>query len=67
MTDANKTLSMRDKIIAVLQGKKPDRLPFIDRMELWGYLKNTLCRTTRNTPVSCTVRAKRWVATRTGM
>ena len=26
---------MRDRVTAVLQGKKPDRLPFIDRMELW--------------------------------
>jgi uroporphyrinogen-III decarboxylase len=26
---------MRDRINAVLQGDQPDRLPFIDRMELW--------------------------------
>ena len=26
---------MHDRISAVLQGNKPDRLPFIDRMELW--------------------------------
>ena len=26
---------MHDRVQAVLQGKKPDRLPFIDRMEIW--------------------------------
>ncbi len=35
MTGATKRSSMLDRITAVLQGKKPDRLPFIDRMELW--------------------------------
>ncbi len=35
MTGAKKPSSMHDRITAVLQGKKPDRLPFIDRMELW--------------------------------
>ena len=35
MTGAKKRSSMHDRITAVLQGKKPDRLPFIDRMELW--------------------------------
>ena len=27
--------TMRDRVTAVLQRKKPDRLPFIDRMEIW--------------------------------
>ena len=27
--------TMRDRVMAVLQKKKPDRLPFIDRMEIW--------------------------------
>jgi uroporphyrinogen-III decarboxylase len=27
--------TMRDRVVAVLQNKKPDRLPFIDRMEIW--------------------------------
>ena len=35
MTGAGKRSSIHDRITAVLQGKKPDRLPFIDRMELW--------------------------------
>jgi hypothetical protein len=26
---------MHDRVTAVLQGHTPDRLPFIDRMELW--------------------------------
>ena len=26
---------MHDRVAAVLQGEKPDRLPFIDRMEIW--------------------------------
>ena len=32
---ANEKLSINDRIAAVLQGRIPDRLPFIDRMELW--------------------------------
>jgi hypothetical protein len=35
MMGAEKTSSMRDRITAVLKGEKPERLPFIDRMELW--------------------------------
>ncbi len=35
MAGAKERSTMRDRITAVLQGKKPDRLPFIDRMELW--------------------------------
>ena len=27
--------TMRDRVSAVLQNRKPDRLPFIDRMEIW--------------------------------
>lgn len=27
--------TMRDRLTAILQGQKPDRLPFIDRMEIW--------------------------------
>ncbi len=30
-----KTMSMRDRVLAVLEGRKPDRHPFIDRLELW--------------------------------
>ena len=32
---ANGALSTNDRITAILQGQTPDRLPFIDRMELW--------------------------------
>lgn len=35
MAGAKDLSTMRDRISAVLQGSKPDRLPFIDRMELW--------------------------------
>jgi uroporphyrinogen-III decarboxylase len=28
-------LTVRDRVMAVLEGEKPDRLPFIDRLELW--------------------------------
>lgn len=27
--------NIHDRVVAVLQGKKPDRIPFIDRLELW--------------------------------
>ena len=42
ITDDTKKTSMRDRVLAVLQGETPDRMPFIDRMELWyaGKLKN---------------------------
>lgn len=26
---------MRQRVLAVLEGKKPDRLPFIDRIDFW--------------------------------
>lgn len=35
MKDADKKWTMRDRVIAVLEGRKPDRPPFIDRMEIW--------------------------------
>ena len=35
MQNATHKWTMRDRVAAVLQGKKPDRLPFIDRMEIW--------------------------------
>ncbi|MGD9306934.1 MAG: hypothetical protein PVF79_21900, partial [Desulfobacterales bacterium] len=28
-------LTMHDRVMAVLEHRKPDRLPFIDRMEIW--------------------------------
>jgi hypothetical protein len=35
-TGAEKTGStIRERVLAVLKGEKPDRLPFIDRMEIW--------------------------------
>jgi uroporphyrinogen-III decarboxylase len=35
MTDGKGKSNMHDRVTAVLQGQTPDRLPFIDRMELW--------------------------------
>lgn len=28
-------MSIHDRVIAVMKGEKPDRLPFVDRLELW--------------------------------
>lgn len=28
-------MSIRDRVLAVLQGKRPDHLPFIDRLDVW--------------------------------
>jgi hypothetical protein len=38
MPDAKKKWTMRDRVTAIFQGKKPDRLPFIDRMYFRGRL-----------------------------
>ncbi len=35
MQDANHNWTIRERVTAILQGNKPDRLPFIDRMEIW--------------------------------
>ena len=35
MPDNKQKMTMHDRVAAVLQGEKPDRLPFIDRMEIW--------------------------------
>ncbi|MGD8662027.1 MAG: uroporphyrinogen decarboxylase family protein [Desulfobacterales bacterium] len=35
MKNYDQKLSMHDRVQAVLQGEQPDRLPFIDRMEIW--------------------------------
>ena len=35
MIECKGKFSMRDRVTAVLQGKRPDRPPYIDRMELW--------------------------------
>ena len=35
MSSADTVPSIRDRIVAVLEGRKPDRLPFCDRLELW--------------------------------
>ena len=34
-TEREAKWSMRDRVLAVLDGKMPDRLPFIDRIEIW--------------------------------
>jgi uroporphyrinogen-III decarboxylase len=35
MKNSDQKLSIHDRVQAVLQGMQPDRLPFIDRMEIW--------------------------------
>jgi hypothetical protein len=35
LTTHHQALDIRSRVVAVLTGSKPDRLPFIDRMELW--------------------------------
>lgn len=35
MKNTDQKLSIHDRVQAVLQGKQPDRLPFIDRLEIW--------------------------------
>lgn len=35
MEDNQKALTMKDRAIAVLEGEKPNRMPFIDRLEIW--------------------------------
>jgi len=33
--ESTKKWTMRERVLAVLEGRLPDRLPFIDRMEIW--------------------------------
>jgi len=35
MVDRDRPLSQRERIVAVLQGRKPDRHPFVTRLESW--------------------------------
>lgn len=35
MNTSNQKMSMRNRVLAILQGRKPDRIPFIDRMDFW--------------------------------
>lgn len=35
MALAPASLGIHDRVVATLEGRKPDRLPFIDRLELW--------------------------------
>jgi hypothetical protein len=35
MAATNKKLSIRDRVVAVLNDERPDRIPFIDRIEFW--------------------------------
>ncbi len=32
---ANEPMSVHDRVLAVIQGRKPDKIPFCDRLELW--------------------------------
>ncbi len=34
-------MSQRDRLLAVLAGEQPDRIPFIDRLEVWYTLMAT--------------------------
>ena len=35
MNQPRDELSVHDRVLAVIQGRKPDRIPFCDRLELW--------------------------------
>ncbi len=35
MPAVGKKWTMRDRVLAVMDGRLPDRLPFIDRIEIW--------------------------------
>ena len=35
MGEIGTAMSMHDRVLAVIQGRKPDRIPFCDRLELW--------------------------------
>ena len=35
MGESEKAMSVHDRVLAVMQGRKPDRIPFCDRLELW--------------------------------
>ncbi|MEN8244072.1 MAG: uroporphyrinogen decarboxylase family protein [Thermodesulfobacteriota bacterium] len=43
-SDQEKKWTMRDRVLAVMDGRLPDRLPFIDRIEIW--YKGMLARRT---------------------
>ena len=40
MQDAKQKWTIRDRVTAIFQNKKPDRRPFIDRMEIWHKWEN---------------------------
>jgi hypothetical protein len=40
MNDQHRKWTIRERVQAVFQGKRPDRLPFIDRMEIWYQYKS---------------------------
>jgi len=35
MTSSPSPMTVRERVLAVLHGEKPDRLPFVDRLEIW--------------------------------
>ena len=35
MLEKSPKMTIHDRVTAVLAGEKPDRIPFVDRMELW--------------------------------
>ena len=44
MTTSIQPTNIRERVLAILEGKKPDRLPFIDRLEIWYHsrLRSTI-------------------------
>ena len=40
MLEPNSKWAMRDRVLAILEGQKPDRQPFIDRIEIWYQCKS---------------------------
>ena len=44
MTTSIQPTNIRERVLAILEGKKPDRLPFIDRLEIWyhSHLRSTI-------------------------
>ncbi|MCB0117073.1 MAG: hypothetical protein KDD84_23395, partial [Caldilineaceae bacterium] len=48
-------MSPRERVLAVLNGEKPDKLPFVDRLELWHrglQYTDTLPERFRNVPLT---------------
>ena len=42
--------NIRDRVLAVLRGERPDRIPFMDRITLWYTSHNRAGDTPRSSP-----------------